>query len=55
MNGPVHPKATRDETTNQRVHMEGPMALDTYAAEDDLVGHQREERPFALRRLDTPV
>jgi hypothetical protein len=30
-------------TTNQRVHMEGPMALATYVAEDGFVGHQWEE------------
>ena len=33
-------KWSRDWTTNQRVHMEGPIALATYVAEDDLVGHQ---------------
>lgn len=31
-----------DSTTNQRIHMEGPMALTTYVAEDCLVGHQYE-------------
>jgi hypothetical protein len=40
--------APRDWTTNQRVHMEGPMAPATYVAEDGLVGHQWEERPLGL-------
>ena len=31
------------------------MAPDTLAAEDDLVGHQREERPLVLERLDAIV
>ena len=34
------PRAPGDWTTNQRVHMEGPMALATYVSEDGLVGHQ---------------
>jgi hypothetical protein len=34
------PRAPRDWTTNQRVHMEGPMVLAAYVAEDGLVGHQ---------------
>jgi hypothetical protein len=35
------PKSPRDETTNQRVHMEGPIYIpSTYIAEDGLVGHQ---------------
>ena len=49
------PRAPRDWTTNQRVHMEGPMALATYVAEDGLVGHQWEERPLGLRVFDAPV
>ena len=32
--------APRDWTPNQRVHMERPMALATYVAEDGLVEHQ---------------
>jgi hypothetical protein len=36
----ARPPAPRDWTTNQRIHMEGPMALATYVAEDGLVGHQ---------------
>jgi hypothetical protein len=31
------------------------MAPAAYAAEDGLGGHQWEERPFVLRRLDAPV
>jgi hypothetical protein len=42
-------------TTNQRTHMEGPMVLDTYVAEDGLVGHQWEERPSGLRVFNAPV
>ena len=49
------PRARRDWTTNQRVHMEGPMALVTYVAEDGLIGHQWEERPLGLRVFDAPV
>ena len=33
-------RAFRDWTTNQRVHMEGPMAPAAYMAEDSLVGHE---------------
>ena len=32
-------RAPGDWTTNQRVHMEGPMALATYVGEDGLVGY----------------
>jgi hypothetical protein len=42
-------------TTNQRVHMEGPMALGAYGAEDGLVGHQWVERPLLLRVFNAPV
>ena len=31
------------------------MALDTYVAEHGLVGHQKEERPLVLERLDAAV
>jgi hypothetical protein len=34
------PGALRDWTTNQRTHMEGPIELATYVAENGLVGHQ---------------
>ena len=49
------PKAPRNWTIKQRVHMEGLMALAEYAVEDGLVGHQWEERPLGLRRFDAPV
>ena len=39
--------APRDWTTNQRVHMEGPMALATYVAEDGLVGISGRRSPQA--------
>ena len=48
-------RAPRDQTNNQKLHMEGPMAPATYVAEGGLVGHQWEERPLVLRRLDAPV
>ena len=40
------PSAPRDWTTNQILHMEGPMAQVTYVEEDGLVGYQWEERPL---------
>jgi hypothetical protein len=46
--------APGDWANNQRVHMEGPMAPAIYVAEDSLVGHQWEERPFSLRVFDVP-
>ena len=49
------PRAPGDWTTNQRVHMEGPMALATYVAEDGLVGHQWVEWPLGLKLFDAPV
>jgi hypothetical protein len=49
------PGAPRDWTTNQRVHMEGPMASAAYVVEDGLVGHQWEKRSLGLRVLDAPV
>ena len=49
------PRAPRDWTTNQRVHMEGPMALATYVAEDGLVEHMWEEQPLGLRVFNAPV
>ena len=48
------PGAPGDWTTNQRVHMEGSMAMAANVAEDGLVGHQREERPLGLRMFDAP-
>lgn len=47
--------ALGDWTTNQIVHMEGPIALAAYVAEDSLLGHQREKRPLGLMVLDAPV
>jgi hypothetical protein len=49
------PGTPRDWTTNQRIHMEGPMALVTFVAKDGLVGHQWEESPLGLRVFDTPI
>jgi hypothetical protein len=42
------PRAPRDQTTNQRGHMEGPMAPAAYVAKDGLAGYQWEERPLFL-------
>jgi hypothetical protein len=42
-------RAPKDWTTNQRVHMEGPMALGAYVAEDSLIGHQWKEWTLGLR------
>jgi hypothetical protein len=42
-------------TTNQRVHMEGPMAPAADVAEDGLFGYQLEERPLVLGRFHAPV
>jgi hypothetical protein len=52
---PLAPRAPRDQTTNQRVHMEGPMAPATFVAEGDIAGHQWEEKPLVLGRLIAPV
>jgi hypothetical protein len=49
------PGAPGDWTTNQRVHMEQPMAVATYVAEDGLVGHRWEERPLGLWVYDATV
>ena len=40
---------------HQKVHMERPMALAAYVAEDGLVGRQWEEWPLGLRMFDAPV
>jgi hypothetical protein len=48
-------RAPGDWTTNQQVHMERPMALATYVAEDGFVGHQWEERSLGLRVFNSPV
>jgi hypothetical protein len=44
-----------DETTNQRVHMEGPIAPAAYIAEDGLIGHQWEGKTLVLERLNAPA
>jgi hypothetical protein len=49
------PGTPGDWTTNQRIHMDGPMALATYVAEDGLVRHQWEEWPLGLRVFNAPV
>ena len=49
------PGAPGDWTTNQRIHMEGPIAPAPNVAVDGLVGHQWEERPLGLRVFDAPV
>jgi hypothetical protein len=48
------PRAPGDWTTNQRVHMEGPMFLAAYLAENGLVGLW-EERPLGLSVFNAPV
>jgi hypothetical protein len=40
-----NPRALWNYTTNQRKHMVELVALAIYVAEDDLVGHQWEEKP----------
>jgi hypothetical protein len=55
VNRPIPLELPRDWTTNQRIHMEGPMSLAAYVAEDGLVGHQWEERPLGLKVFDAPV
>jgi hypothetical protein len=49
------PRAPRNWATNQRIHMEQPVVLATYVAEDGLVGHLWEERPSGLRVFNAPV
>ena len=49
------PGAAGNLTTNQRLHMEGPLALAAYVAEDGTVGHKLEERPLALWVFDALV
>jgi hypothetical protein len=46
------PQSSQGLTTNQRVHIEQPMALAKYVAEDGLVGHQWQERPLVLWRFN---
>jgi hypothetical protein len=47
MNYSVKLRAPWDSTITQTVHMEGLMAPAPYVAEDGLVGHQWEERPWS--------
>jgi hypothetical protein len=47
INQPDPTKAPRDRTTNQRVHMEGPMATAAYVAEDYLILHQWKGAPWS--------
>jgi hypothetical protein len=42
------PYSSQGLTTNQRVHMEGSKAPATYAAEDSLIWHQWDGRPWVL-------
>jgi hypothetical protein len=49
------PGAPGDWTTNQRIHVERPMVLAAYVAEDGFVGHQWEERSSGLRAFNPPV
>jgi hypothetical protein len=42
------PRALKDSTTNQRIHMDRSMAPAAYIAEDCLIWHQREGRPLVL-------
>jgi hypothetical protein len=50
--GQIPPGSPGNWTTNQRIHMEQPVALAIYVAEDGLVSHQCEERPLGLRVFD---
>ena len=46
------PQIPRDKTTNQRVHMEGPMALVAYVEEDGFIQHQQEGILLILLRFN---
>jgi hypothetical protein len=48
-------RAPRVYTINRRIHMERPMALADYVAEDGLVRDQWEERSLGLRVFNIPV
>ena len=52
---PPPARMPRDGTTNQRVHMERPMAPAAFVAEDGLVGYQWEKQPLGLRGFDALV
>ena len=51
----TYPRAPGDWTTKHRVHMEGPMALATYVAEDGLVGHQLGGETLGPEGVQCPV
>jgi hypothetical protein len=55
VNWPDPSELSGNGATNQRVHMEGPMAPAAYVAEDGIVGHQWEERPLGLRGFNAPM
>jgi hypothetical protein len=55
VNRPDPPRAPMVWTTNQRIHMEWPMALASCVVEDGIVGHQWEERLLGLSVFDAPV
>jgi hypothetical protein len=54
MNQPLSPEVPGTKPPT-RVHREGPMAPVAHVAEYGLVGHQWEERPLVLRRLNAQV
>ena len=56
MNHPVPPEFPGTKLPTKELREE-PMAPAAYVAEDELVGHQREESPesLVLRRINAPV
>jgi hypothetical protein len=48
------PRVPRDSNTNQKVHLEGPLAPAAYVAEECHIWHQWEGRPLVLCRFDDP-
>jgi hypothetical protein len=44
----THTLAPRNETINQRIHMEGPITPTAYVAEDCFIWHQWEGSPLLL-------
>jgi hypothetical protein len=49
------PQNSQGLDINQRIHMEEPMALATYMANDGIEGHLWEERPVGLRVFNAPI
>ena len=49
------PRAPRDKTTKQRVHMEGLMSPAAYVSEDYLICYQWQGRLMVLGRLNDPA